>query len=57
MSRSIGQVHSIDARFKQLTKMLKFCLCTGDAVEPVSVQAPLINLVNALGNDNGNVAF
>ena len=37
--------------------MLNLGLGTGDAVEPHGIQAPLINLINALGNNDRNVSL
>ena len=57
VTRPVRQVHPVNPALKQLTEVLQLCLGAGDTVEPLRVQAPLINLVNALGDDDRDVAL
>ena len=57
MTRSVREVHPVNPALKQLTEVLQLCFGARDSVEPLRVQAPLVNLVNALGDDDRDVAL
>lgn len=57
MTGSVGKIHSVCTRFKQLTEVLQLCLGTGDTVEASCVESTFVYLLNALGDDDGDVAF
>jgi len=50
----IRQIYPVCSRLKQLTEMLDFCLGTGNAVQSLCVKTPVIHLVDAFGDDDGN---
>ena len=57
MARSVRQVHSVRPGLKQLTEVLQLGLGTGDAIQSSCVERSLVYLLNALGDDDGDVAL
>ncbi len=57
MTRPVREIHSVCPRLKQLAEVLQLCLGAGDTVEASRVQCSLVYLLDALGDNDGNVAF
>ena len=56
MTRSVREVHPVSPGLKQLAQVLQLGLGTGDAVQASGVQSTLVNLLDALGDDDGDAA-
>ena len=57
MAGSVREIHSICPRLKELAEVLKFGLGAGDPVEPPGIQGSFVDLLNALGHDDGDAAI
>ena len=53
----VRQVHPVRPRLEQLTEVLQLRLGAGDSIQPPRVERSLVYLLDALGDNDGNVAL